>query len=559
LLLKLTNDGLYSAIHRNSSWGSWVGGLKEANKIRGQLGLVVARAAYASLLAKVKNNLCFAGVILLVMNPASTSLPEQHQTAATARALEAAEIIYQTPLHESFPLESLRLLCELAAAEDEVVARAGAVGLFPALVERLNDSFEPNACDRYDEVFTQVIDYFRRLPAARELDAALRQFNLHSIADLLTRKRRLTAVPHQLVRPERIKKILLLSRVTIGADVAVTSVLLSALQQRFPQAEGVLLGSAKLRELWGGAVRVRIRELSYERGGTVLARLNSWLAVLAAVTDELRGLADDEWLVIDPDSRLTQLGLLPVVAGDRNYFFFESRRYRSECDWPLARLAAQWYSEVFGTPAQVYPQLALPAAHLAFGQAVGAHLRRAEGSHLVSLSLGVGGNPAKRIDEEFEAGLLRALLNDSALLLDKGGAPDERAQVDRLLEPLRAAGQRVLELNAENATERLAAATEPLSVITWDGSIGAFAGLVAASDEYIGYDSAGQHIAAALGVPVLTIFSHNNSPRFAARWRPFGSGLVEVVNVAAEQRAAGKALLEQTCAAHQRLRARATP
>jgi ADP-heptose:LPS heptosyltransferase len=32
----------------------------------------------------------------------------------------------------------------------------------------------------------------------------------------------------------------------------------------------------------------------------------------------------------------------------------------------------------------------------------------------------------------------------------------------------------------------------------WDGSIGAFAGLIADSDQYIGYDSAGQHIAAAM-------------------------------------------------------------
>jgi len=475
-------------------------------------------------------------------------------TAETALpvALNAAAEIYQTPTNTPVPQAALTLLCELAAANDEALARAGATGIFPALVERLNDSFEPQACDRYDEVFAQIIEYFRRLPAAGEFDAALRQFGLGEVTDLLARKQQLSQ--SQPLTATNLKKILFLSRVTIGADVAVTGVLLAALQQRFPQAECVWLGSAKLRELWGGNARVRVRELSYERGGTVLARLQSWLTVVAVVTDELRGLADDEWVIVDPDSRLTQLGLLPLVPQDRNYVFFESRRYRPASDWPLARLAAHWCNERFGTSADSVPQLALPDTHRVLGQRVAEFLRRAGQRRVVSISLGVGGNPAKRISETFEADLLKVLLQDAALVLDKGGAPEERGQIDRLLAPLRAAGETVLELNAENAAERLATATSPASIITWDGSIGAFAGLVAASDQYVGYDSAGQHIAAALGVPVLTLFVNANTPRFAARWRPFGPGPVKVVTVNANEPCDEQALLQQTRAELQALR-----
>ncbi|MGH9844701.1 MAG: glycosyltransferase family 9 protein, partial [Blastocatellia bacterium] len=67
-------------------------------------------------------------------------------------------------------------------------------------------------------------------------------------------------------------------------------------------------------------------------------------------------------------------------------------------------------------------------------------------------------------------------------------------------------------------------------VITWDGGIGAFAGLIAASDQYVGYDSAGQHIAAGLRTPTLTIFVNSNSQKFAERWRPYGPGLIRVIN-----------------------------
>jgi ADP-heptose:LPS heptosyltransferase len=67
--------------------------------------------------------------------------------------------------------------------------------------------------------------------------------------------------------------------------------------------------------------------------------------------------------------------------------------------------------------------------------------------------------------------------------------------------------------------------------VTWDGGIGAFAGLIAASDQYVGYDSAGQHIAAALRIPTLTIFVNSNSATFAERWRPYGPGMIEVINI----------------------------
>ena len=41
----------------------------------------------------------------------------------------------------------------------------------------------------------------------------------------------------------------------------------------------------------------------------------------------------------------------------------------------------------------------------------------------------------------------------------------------------------------------------------------------------------GQHIAAALRVPTLTIFVNSSSPTFAERWRPYGPGVIEVLNV----------------------------
>ena len=432
--------------------------------------------------------------------------------------------------------DAVTLLCELSARPEPPLARLGSEALFRDVVERLNDSFAPESCAAYDRLFAQVIEFYRRLPAGSALDARLRQFGLPDEAALLARKARL-GTPRLPARD--VRKALLLSRVTIGADVAVTSVLMAGLRQRYPQAEIVLLGSAKLRELFGSDARVRVRELGYERGGTVLARLQSWLHVVAAVEAEAQ---EGDVLVLDPDSRLTQLGLLPVLDDER-YLFFESRRYGHETALPLGQLTARWWQEISGTPEAVFPQLALPPEYSAFGQAIAQRLQQAGHTRIVSLSFGVGGNAAKRINAEFEAALLRHLLRDAALILDKGGTPDERAQVDALTASLRAAGHTVSELNAANTNLESASP----AVVTWDGSIGAFAGLIAASDQYVGYDSSGQHLAAALGVPTLTVFVNSNAPRFAERWRPFGKGAVNLVTAAPSD--IWQATLQQTCTA----------
>jgi hypothetical protein len=88
--------------------------------------------------------------------------------------------------------DAVTLLCEITADENREVARAGVRILFPALIERLNDSFDPAACGLYDRIFAQVIDFYRRLPQAGDFDEALRGFGLMSESDLLARK---SAIP----------------------------------------------------------------------------------------------------------------------------------------------------------------------------------------------------------------------------------------------------------------------------------------------------------------------------------------------------------------------------
>ena len=68
-------------------------------------------------------------------------------------------------------------------------------------------------------------------------------------------------------------------------------------------------------------------------------------------------------------------------------------------------------------------------------------------------------------------------------------------------------------------------------VIGLQTRIGEIAAIIAKCDEYIGYDSACQHIAAALQTPCLTIFAGSNNMRFIRRWSAFGANSCQIVHV----------------------------
>jgi hypothetical protein len=330
---------------------------------------------------------------------------------------------------------------------DDLLDRALAVdqgrALLSIVVERLGDLFEPRLCETYQRLFTQVIE--RVCPDLR---------------------RRIRRASRPCAPPQSADRVYVLSRVTLGADVALTSVLLDAAKRRYPDAEIVFVGPRKSYELFEADTRVRHRPAPYARGGTLVERLRASAALCL-----------EDGIVIDSDSRLTQLGLISVCE-ERDYFFFPSRSYPGE---RLPDIAAAWAREVLGVEgAKPYiaplPSIEPPAD--------------------ITVSLGVGENPAKRVDDHFERELLRMLVETGAsMLVDKGGSAEERERVERAVLP---------------ATR------------THEGAFAPFAAQIARSRLYVGYDSAGGHVASACGIPLISIAKGFVSERAAARWRANG-------------------------------------
>ena len=113
------------------------------------------------------------------------------------------------------------------------------------------------------------------------------------------------------------------------------------------------------------------------------------------------------------------------------------------------------------------------------------------------------------------------------LLLDKGVGKEELANTDRLLQAIEKQGYSVSHTTFDSEkNEKMG-----WGVVGVQTRIGEIAALIAKSDEFIGYDSACQHIAAALETPCLTIFAGSNNMRFIRRWSAYGRRSCHIVHV----------------------------
>ncbi len=330
--------------------------------------------------------------------------------------------------------------------------------LFGTWVEGLADRFEPGLCDVYARLFSQAIAH---------MNDGWEPGSMVARYERVRRPRAISGKPH---------RIFVLSRVTRGADVAVTSVLLAAAKRRFPHAEIVFVGPRKNYELFIADPHIHHAPVEYRRG-SLMERLGVWKELEAL-------LASPNSVVIDPDSRLTQLGLLPVCPEER-YHLFESRAYGGDGNSSLPELAAAWAGETFGvTGAKPYVALGRAMKHGPY----------------IAVSLGIGENPAKRIPDPFEQKLLSVLAQtETPISIDCGAGGEEAAR-------------------ARSALER-----SGISATLWEGSFAGFASIIAASKLYVGYDSAGQHVASACGVPLISIFAGFPVLRMFHRWRPGGN------------------------------------
>lgn len=357
---------------------------------------------------------------------------------------------------------------------EALASEEGSAALFRDLVEPLADNFEFRLVNAYVHIFSRAIE-----AVYPELEAA----------KLIERFMRIRKPRKFLGNPEKVENVFVLSRVTIGADIAITSRVLRAAFTHFPSANIYFVGSRKNYELFEPEIGLELIETPYRRGGTLQEKLGVYPAMAKA-------LSVPGAIIIDPDSRLSQSGLLPLGEED-NYYFFESRSWWTDEDMPLGEMTERWVEQTFDVP------IHMPIVTTE---------DRLEGFD-VTISFGVGENTEKAIEWPFEGKLLQLLVDRGLnVLVDTGAGGPEAERVHRAIAYVKPSASG--------------------SVTPYYGSFKEFASEINASQLYIGYDSAGGHAACALGVPGLLLFKGYPNERFMIRWIPWGDGELEILDAA---------------------------
>ncbi|MEN8257670.1 MAG: hypothetical protein ABFS09_07390 [Thermodesulfobacteriota bacterium] len=414
------------------------------------------------------------------------------------------------------PLDLISLLTKMALGADLDLAKEATQSLYNKIILPLCDDFTSSSVEVANKVLINMILAFCRTSYGKETQQILHDLQLTDQQSFLSRYRDL-AEPRTLSVEERkkVKKIFILSRITLGADIAITSLIISHCKEALPEADIYLIGPDHLRHLFYDE-QLHHLHFSYDRDGTLLEKMTAWPRLFKIIAKESKHLAGHEILIFDPDTRLSQLGLLPLTSTSSTYYLCS--RQDQEKNASLPEITCAWLQKIFPGNNSSFPQCLINPDLLAQCRSL---LSKCGSKTLrIFINLGVGNDEKKRLSDPFEEELLASLLQtrDTLIILDSGKGALEEKMAKRLMAKMAKKGY-----NTAQFSEEQLARTEISflhGMVRFTGKIDSVAGLVSNCDLFIGYDSCGQHLATSTETPSIICFIGAPNKRFLGRWQP---------------------------------------
>ena len=421
-----------------------------------------------------------------------------------------------------------RSLASLAFSGNRAVATEASRVVLSQIVQPLVDRFCQDACDCL-AVFMAEAVHAPRSP----IGSAIAELGYPTPEHLFERYRMLERGElEKQVDSDDVEKAVLISRADLKGDIAATGPILSCAMRAFENADIEIVGPRTNCLLIGPSYRLERSVVSFSHNGTLGNQLRAWVRLRAKVASAIQGYDSGRWLVVDPDSWMTQFGLLPV-ADDRYCRYFDSRSYAEQSTATMAVLASEWGNQWFfwgGFDA-------LPFIVLGYGPENGSFcLSRESRGKLAGVSFSVDGHEEARLGADFEDRLMELLRRRGyQTVFDTGREADDRTNA---LERIRAFGGSKSHLKvASDASNNRA------QLLTCGNTIPNFSGWAKLASVYIGYDSAISHAVGSVGVPSLhlSVGAPNSTYRF--RWTP--TSYSEVVTIPADNSSDGPAVLNR--------------
>jgi hypothetical protein len=404
-----------------------------------------------------------------------------------------AEIFMATETAKKMPdLAAISLLAAMCFDKDTSLAEQADAALYQNIIIPLCDDFSINGALNVSHILARLITF-----TAHRIDGQLRQLleheNLSREDQLLRRSQRICNKPplHK-TEQGRLKKICILSRVTIGADISITSIIVQRLLCHFPNIPIVLIGPDHLPQLFNSpGLHHKFFKVPGENG---LERMENGAGLKQVIAEERGTLKPEEFLLIDPDTRLSQLGLLPL-APERSTYILPSRTVTS--DQSLTTITNDWLDTLLGSSHYHYPMVKTKSAPS----------QKGDKRFTVVVNFGVGHDQNKRISRKFEQDLIMAIIEIGTIhiILDSGSGKEELHQSKAIETYLK---EQPLLVQKPDAFKRV------------EQSVAELACNIKTADLFIGYDSCSGHIATACETPGIICFKGAPNPRFYARWQP---------------------------------------
>lgn len=450
----------------------------------------------------------------------------RHRSGMTVAELGRA-VMEASPGSTAFR-DNARSLASLAFSGNRAVATEASHVVLSQVVQPLADRFSQDACDCL-AVFMAEAVHAPRSPIA----SAIAELGYPTPEHLIERYRMLERRElEEQVDSDDVEKAVLITRADLKGDIAVTSPILSCAMRAFEDADIEIVGPRTNCLLIGPSYRLERSVVSFSHNGTLGNQLRAWTRLRAKVASAIQGYDSGRWLVVDPDSWMTQFGLLPV-ADDRYCRYFDSRSYGEQSTATMSVLASEWGNQWFfwgGVDA-------LPFIVLGYGPENGSRcLARESRGKFAGVSFSVDGRQQFRLGADFEDRLLKLLRRRGYQTVFDSG----REAVDRTnaLERIRAFGGSKSHLNvASDASNNRA------QLLTCGKTIPNFSGWAKSASVYIGYDSGISHAVGSVGVPSLHLSVGAPNSTYRVRWTP--TSFSEVVTIPADDSSDGPAVLDR--------------
>ncbi|MBU0681501.1 MAG: hypothetical protein KKD73_08770 [Proteobacteria bacterium] len=428
-----------------------------------------------------------------------------------------ATIFMEAALHGSTPpFDLIPLLSQMAMGPNLDLAQDASASLYGKIILPLCDDFTSHGVAVANRVLISMILDFCDTPHGKEARQILHDFQLTDHESFLARYQKLLT-PNPISQEQRraVKKVFILSRVSLGADIAITSIIIARVKKALSHAKIYLVGPNHLHHLFHNNDLHHL-EIPFNREGSLLQKMAAWPRLYRLIAKECNTLAAQEILLFDPDTRLSQLGLVPLTSTSSTHYLC-SRQDQAE-NMSQAAITNNWLDQIFPDIPASPPYFSINPALLAQCRLFSDHFKKT--TFKIIINFGVAHDYNKRLADPFEEELLVALLqqNDTLIILDSGKGENEENMAKRLMAEMAKRSYNTAEFSERQLTETDIWFQHGL--VRFSGKIDALAGLIKSCNLYIGYDSCGQHVATATETPSIICFTGAANKRFLGRWQP---------------------------------------